>query len=252
MYSYADRIRAVELHLKLGKRIRATNRQLGYPTKNALKCWCRKYEQQHDLRERCAPRSPKYSEAHKQAALEHYRTHDRCIASTMRALGYPGRGTLTAWVREAFPDARASMVGRSWRPAYPEALKQAGVIALCCGDEKAQEVADRLGVCRPTLYNWKSQLLSHEALSAMKHRNTSPPATEREALERRLEALQRDIHQLQLEHDLLDKANELLKKGLGVDLCLLGNREKTQLVDALKDTYRLPELLTQLGLARSS
>lgn len=212
MYSYADRIRAVELYLKLGKRIRATIRQLGNPTKNALKGWCREYEQQQDLRERCAPRSPKYSEADKQAALEHYRTHDRCIASTMRALGYPGRGTLTAWVREAFPDARASMVGRSWRPAYPEALNQAGVIALCCGDEKAQEVADRLGVCRPTLYNRKSQLLSHEALSAMKHRNTSPPASEREALERQLEALQRDIHQLQLEHDLLNKANELLKK----------------------------------------
>ncbi|MEJ0051282.1 MAG: IS3 family transposase [Methylovirgula sp.] len=252
MYSYVDRIRAVELYLKLGKRIRATIRQLGYPTKNALKDWYREYEQQLDLRMRCAARAPKYSEAEKQAALEHYRTHDRCIASTMKALGYPGRGTLTAWVREAFPGARTSMVGRSWRPTYPEALKQAGVIALFSGEERAQEVADRLGVCRPTLYNWKSQLLGHEAPSAMKHRNTSPPAQEREALERQLEALQRDIRQLQLEHDLLKKANELVKKGLGVDLHLLSNREKTQLVDALKDIYRLPELLSQLGLARSS
>lgn len=252
MYSYVDRIRAVELYLKLGKRIRATIRQLGYPTKNALKDWYREYEQQLDLRMRCAARAPKYSEAEKQAALEHYRTHDRCIASTMKALGYPGRGTLTAWVREAFPGARTSMIGRSWRPTYPEALKQAAVIALFSGEERAQEVADRLGVCRPTLYNWKSQLLGHEAPSAMKHRNTSPPAQEREALERQLEALQRDIRQLQLEHDLLKKANELVKKGLGVDLHLLSNREKTQLVDALKDIYRLPELLSQLGLARSS
>ena len=29
MYSYADRIRAVELYIKLGKRIKATIRQLG-------------------------------------------------------------------------------------------------------------------------------------------------------------------------------------------------------------------------------
>jgi len=36
MYSYEDRIRAVELYIKLGKRVRATIRQLGYPTKNAL------------------------------------------------------------------------------------------------------------------------------------------------------------------------------------------------------------------------
>lgn len=31
MYSYEDRIRAVQLYVKLGKRIRATIRQLGYP-----------------------------------------------------------------------------------------------------------------------------------------------------------------------------------------------------------------------------
>ncbi len=39
---------------------------------------------------------------------------------------------------------------------------------------------------------------------------------------------------------------------MGLDLQLLSNREKTLLVDALKDLYRLPELLAQLGLARSS
>ena len=39
MYTYADRIRAVELYIRLGLRVRATIRQLGYPTKNALKGW---------------------------------------------------------------------------------------------------------------------------------------------------------------------------------------------------------------------
>ncbi len=59
----------------------------------------------------------------------------------MRALGYPVRGTLTAWVREAFPEAVTAMVGRSWRPAYPEALKQAGVFGLCNREESAQDLA---------------------------------------------------------------------------------------------------------------
>lgn len=49
MYSYEDRIRAVALYLELGKRTVATIRQLGYPTKNALKGWHREYEQGHDL-----------------------------------------------------------------------------------------------------------------------------------------------------------------------------------------------------------
>jgi len=252
MYSYEDRIRAVELFIKLGKRVRSTIRQLGYPTKNALKCWYREYEQRLDLPVGYAGRKPKYSQARKEAAVEHYLTHDRCIAATMRALGYPGRGTLTAWVREALPQSRRAVVGSVGRPRYPESMKQAGVIGLCTRRETAQAVAEKLGVCRPTLYNWKNQLLGREAPASMKHSNNSPPVPERAELERQLESLQRDIRQLQLERDLLKKANELLKKGLGVDLQLLTNREKTLLVDALKELYALPELLAQLDLARSS
>jgi len=250
MYSYEDRIRAVELYIRLGKRVRATILQLGYPTKNALKGWHREYEKRLDLPVGFALRGPKYSQAQKQAAVEYYVTHGRCIAGTMRALGYPGRGTLTAWVREALPQARKAIVGVAGRPSYPDALKQAGVIGLCSREESAQAVADKLGVCRPTLYNWKNQLLGSEALSTMKRNKSAPP--EREELQRQLESLQRDIRQLQIERDLLKKANELLKKGLGVDLQLLSNREKTLLVDALRDLYRLPELLAQLGLPRSS
>jgi putative transposase len=170
----------------------------------------------------------------------------------MRALGYPGRGTLTAWVREALPEARKAMVGRAARPRYPEALKQAGVIGLCSRQESAQAVAEMLGVCRPTLYNWKNQLLGPEAAASMKRKNNSPPVPELAELERQLESLQRDIRHLQLERDLLKKANEIVKKGLGVDLQLLTNREKTLVVDALKELYALPELLAQLDLARSS
>jgi hypothetical protein len=36
---------------------------------------------------------------------------------------------------------------------------------------------------------------------------------------------------LQLEHDILKKANELIKEMMGIDLQLLSNREKTMLVD---------------------
>jgi len=43
MYAYEERMRAVALYLKLGKRLRATIRELGYPSKNALKGWYREY-----------------------------------------------------------------------------------------------------------------------------------------------------------------------------------------------------------------
>lgn len=252
MYSYEDRIRAVELYIKLGLRVRPTIRQLGYPSKNALKGWHREYLQRLDLPTGYAGRISKFSQAQKAAAIEHYLAHDRCIAATMRALGYPGRGTLTKWVREAFPEAKRAVVGSVGQRRYPESLKQAGVMELCTRHESAQAVAEKLGVCRPTLYNWKNQLLGREAPASMKHTEQSPQEREREELECQVEFLRREVRQLRLEQDLLNKANELLKKGVGVDLQLLSNREKTLLIDALKANYGLPELLAQLGLARSS
>lgn len=205
MYSYEDRVRAVALYIKLGKRPKATIRQLGYPSKNALKGWYLVYEHHLDLRLGFAPRVPKFTQAQKEAALEHYRTHGRCVSATMRALGYPGRATLTAWVREAFPEISKAVTGRTGRPRYPDALKKAGVVGLYNRQESAQALAEKLGVCRPTLYNWKNQLLGPEAPAIMKRKNNSPPVPERKELERQLETLQHDIQKLQLEHDLLKK-----------------------------------------------
>ena len=79
MYSYEDRIRAVKLYIKLGKRLRATIRQLGYATKNALKSWHREYEHSRDLQVNYVRSRQKYSTEQKQAALEHYLDHDRCM-----------------------------------------------------------------------------------------------------------------------------------------------------------------------------
>jgi len=131
-------------------------------------------------------------------------------------------------------------------------MKQSAVIALCMRQGNAQSVAQELGVSRPSLYNWKNQLLGHDASVSMKRQQDSSPSPERDELEQQLETLRRDIRRLQLEQELLKKANELLKKGLGVDLQLLMNREKTLLVDALRQTHALPDLLARLGLARSS
>ncbi len=46
----------------------------------------------------------------------------------------------------------------------------------------------------------------------MKRHNDSPQAPEWAELEQQVESLRRDIRKLQIEHDILKKANELLKK----------------------------------------
>jgi len=100
MYSYEERMWAVQLYIKLGKRIRATTRQLGYPTKNALKSWYREYQHQLDLPRGYVRSKHKYSQEQKAAAVRHYLDHGHCIAFTIKNLGYPSRQSLSDWIGE--------------------------------------------------------------------------------------------------------------------------------------------------------
>jgi putative transposase len=111
MYSYEDRIRAVELYIKLGKRGRVATRQLGYPTKNALKGWYREHERRGALL-KGYHRASRYSTTQQQAALDHFLQHGCCIDFTRKALGYPCRSVLRRWIDERHPELRRRSVGR--------------------------------------------------------------------------------------------------------------------------------------------
>jgi hypothetical protein len=95
-------------------------RQLGYPTKNALKGWWREYEQRRDLTKGYTRPKPKYSQEQKDAAVRHYLDHGHCIAATMKSLGYPGRASLTAWVHELNPGLAMRVVGSAQRTPRPQ------------------------------------------------------------------------------------------------------------------------------------
>lgn len=172
MYSYEERMQAVALYIKLGKRVDATIHELGYPTKNALKRWYREYERHQNLRIASAPRPSKFSEEQKQVALEHFASQGRCISWTMRALGYPGRATLTAWVHEVFPEAKRVSNGRYGPGNHTDAAKQAAVIGLYSRSESAEALAKKVGVSRPTLYAWKNQFLGAEAPATMRRKKS--------------------------------------------------------------------------------
>lgn len=216
MYSYEDRIRAVQLYLKLGKRIRATIRQLGYTTKNSLKAWHREYEQCHDLRAGYVRVAPRYSAEQKRIAVDHFLSHGRCAATTWKALGYPSRGTFAKWIEELCPEIGKRIVGRvaGSVPKSHEA-RQAAVIQLCTREGSASVVARRAGVSRPLLYNWKNHLLGQEVPASMRRKKKPAPNLEHAELEQQVESLRRDIRKLELERDILKKANELIKKETG-------------------------------------
>jgi hypothetical protein len=83
----------------------------------------------------------------------------------------------------------------------------------------------------------------------MRKRNTVPQT--QNALFGEIQRLKQQVHQLQRERDILTKVNELLKKDLGISFLTLKNREKTRIVDALKEKYTVAELFDALQLARS-
>ncbi len=85
----------------------------------------------------------------------------------------------------------------------------------------------------------------------MRKRKSAPQDKNQDALLGEIQRLRKQVHQLQLERDILTKANELIKKDLGVSFLKLKNREKTLIVDALKKKYTVAELLSVLQLASS-
>ncbi len=68
----------------------------------------------------------------------------------------------------------------------------------------------------------------------MRKRKAAPQDKNQDALLGEIQRLRQQVHQLQLERDILTKANELIKKDLGISFLTLKNREKTLIVDALK------------------
>lgn len=244
-------MRAVKLYIKLGKRIVATIRQLGYPTKNSLKSWYREYVQCHDLPAGYVRSRPKYSPQQKRSAVEHYLNHDQCLAATVKALGFPSCETLAAWIRELYPDLRHVITRTNNSSPFRPDEKYQAVSDLCTRHGSAQEVAQKIGVSRPILYKWKNDLIGDEAYQAMRKRNVIHSNEEEGALLDKITQFEIQVHQLQLERDILTKVNELIKKDLGIKNLALTNREKTRIIDALRETYPLPVLLGVLKLARS-
>jgi putative transposase len=62
VYTLEERKKAVELYLKWGRNSAAVRRELGYPSKKALKLWVKEYESSGTLHEKYRPRKPKYPE----------------------------------------------------------------------------------------------------------------------------------------------------------------------------------------------
>lgn len=251
MYSYEDRITAVRLYIKYGRKTTTVIRELGYPSRKNLIRWVRIYEAGGGLPERSRSK-PRYTLEQKRLAVDHYFDHGCCLAQTCRDLGYPSRGYLRSWLDEMRPGTRQVVTSTRDKALFTPEHKRQAVSDLCERQGSAQKVAKKVGVSRPMLYKWKDQTIGHEAYQSMRKLNVIAPDDERAALFETIAQLKQQVHRLQLEQDVMRQATELIKKDQGITALILTNREKTRVVDALRDAHSLPELLYTLQLARSS
>jgi transposase-like protein len=81
MYSYADRMKAVQLYIKYGKRTAAVIRELGYPSRKNLVRWYSAYTEAGNLPKHSRPK-PRYTPEQKRSAVDYYFEHGCCLAST--------------------------------------------------------------------------------------------------------------------------------------------------------------------------
>ena len=259
MYLLEDRMKAVDLYFKYGGSPAAVRRELGYPSRRALRQWVKERETTGTLHAGYGIRSPRYPEPQQRAAVDYYLEHGKNLQGTLRALGYPSRGTLRKWLNEAIPD-RQGLRGRgSLQPRVeltPEQKKEA-VLDLCSRDGSAKKVAAKYGVSRTALYKWKDGLLGKEP--ALRKRKETKLSDDKDALlakveslKEQVETLEKQIHRLQLERDVLEVTAEIIKKGPGADPKRLTNREKATAIGALREKHPLNELLECLSMSKSS
>jgi putative transposase len=252
MYSREKRLKAVLLYIKLGYAATATIRILGYPeTRKTVKVWYDAYAREGEnvfgYRRRA-----KYTEEKVERAIAHFLEHGRRYRFTMRELGYPGHDLLQHWVRERVPDVRMTSGQRDAVRSSSDEEKRQAVVDLCSRTGSAQEVAERVGVSRVQLYTWRRELLQEAGPTVKRKRTKAGDEATKEALKQEVEDLERRIHKLKLEHDIMVKATEIARKDPGINPRDLTNREKTLLIDAMTDTYRVTEIREALGLPRSS
>ncbi len=266
-YTVEERKRAVELLIQYDLNIHAVISELGYPSRGMLYLRYREYQACGNVDKFNQPKS-KYSPEQRKQAIEYYATHGRSIARTIKALGYPGKTRLAEWVNEDLPQNLRRWNCKSGNSVvkYTREHKEEIVKAYCIKQYTPKQITETFGVCPGTLNTWKKQLLGREKSRAMPEKaktnstHESRPSdetidnlrSEKEALEQQVLELQKDIYKLQLERDILEKAGEILKKDRGINLKTLTNREKAVLIDALRDKYRLKELLSQLCMSKSS
>ena len=263
MYTYEQRMKAVELYKQNGFRAEAVIQELGYPQcRQSVRLWYKEYKRNGRLHNEFSEACPRYTEAEKHSAVRHYLESGRSITKTINALGYPSRQVLRGWIKEEAPESLHPC--NASRPVVylSQSQKELAVAAFITRTCSAKEIAKEYGVSREILYRWRKRLCQEE-FSPMPKKKLPRNREEAESqiaqlkeevaqLAKQAADLEGQVHKLKLEKCILEKAAEVLKKDQGISITTLTNREKAIVINALRGQFQLKELLRSIQIAKSS
>jgi putative transposase len=130
MFSYQERMKAVNLLIKYDNSYSTVISELGYPSKEALWKWYKEYSQNGDLHQSFNKQS-KFTDEEKQTAVDYYIEHGKCVSRTVKKLGYPSRPILDKWIKELAPDQKKHCRSGGAVVKYTHEKKEQAVISLC-------------------------------------------------------------------------------------------------------------------------
>ena len=183
------------------------------------------------------------------------------MKKTVRELGYGSATGILRWLRETVPDKVSKPVQRNWKVDYPEEIKQAAVIDLCESNSSTADIAEKYGISRATLYEWKVQyigkgncILKQQKLNSKEYyiNEINRLKEEKRLVEQELKKTQAELYRAHLEKDVYEKAAEILKKEMGDNLKEFSNQEKARVIIALRDKYPVKRILELFDMAKSS
>ena len=261
MYSLEQRKKAIETFFRFDRSYADTISELGYPNRHSLYNWVKDYERNGEVLPSKWTREPRYPAEKKRAAVDYYLEHGKSIARTIRAMGYPSKQALASWIDELAPDERRVRPNTQTRYYVSLEEKIQTVAELESRSGTAAEIAGRHNVSRTLPYIWRRQMLLEDNVPAEEssYHRRRPVSKEYnelpddlDELRSMLETTKTELRRVQLELDVRTATLEIIKKDPGTDPNRLTNREKAILVNSLRGTWKLRELLEAMDMAKSS
>ncbi len=237
--------------------------ELGYPKSTAaLRLWYKEYLSKWDLQQN-SETEKRYSREQRQAAIRYYFENGQSVTRTVKDMGYPSRQAFYKWLKAGLPDS-CNPCQRNFAHVYlSQSQREQAVIDLCARSTSAEEIAEKYNTSGEMLYYWKDKLLPKEIPAQMAKKKEPETREEAEAMIAELKAevaqlteqtedLKKQVYRLDLEKSILEKAAEVLKKGRGISIEKLTNREKAVVINALRERFPLKDLLQSIQIAKSS